>query len=152
MWWLFFRIFPQLERFKLRLKGARTAGPDVRMAGGTARKLIKSGRVPTFPVISRFEGNSVLFADDRRLQPDVVLFATGFRPALGHLASLNVSTSPENGTPGLRDLESVSVSGLYFLGLDHGRNFQSRFLRGIRNDARFLAERLEKRVLPTKRT
>ena len=87
MWWLFFRIFPQLERFKLRLNGSRATGPDVRMAGGTARKLIKSGRVPAFPIISRFEGNSVVFADTRRLQPDVVLFATGFRPALGHLAS-----------------------------------------------------------------
>lgn len=152
MWWLFFRIFPQLERFKLRLNGARAAGPDVRMAGGTARKLIKSGCVPTFPVISRFEGNSVLFGDNRRLQPDVVLFSTGFRPALGHLASLNISTSPENGIPRLHDLESVSVSGLYFLGLDHGRNFQSRFIRGIRNDARFLAERLEKRFLSAKRT
>jgi putative flavoprotein involved in K+ transport len=152
MWWLFFRIFPQLERFKLRLNGSRATGWDVRMPGGTARKLIKSGRVPTFPVISRFAGNSVLFEDNRRLQPDVVLFATGFRPALGHLASLNVSTSPENGTPRLHDLESVSVSGLYFLGLDCGRNFQSRFIRGIRNDARFLAERLEKRFLPATRT
>ena len=152
MWWLFFRIFPQLERLKLALNGSRASGPDVRMAGGTAMKLIKSGRVPTFPVISRFEGNAVLFADNQRLQPDVVLFATGFRPALGHLASLNVSTLPENGTPRLRDLESVSVSGLYFLGLDRGRNFQSRFIRGIRNDARFLAERLEKKFLPAKRT
>ena len=48
--------------------------------------------------------------------------------------------------PVLRELESVSVPGLFFLGLEGARNFQSRFLRGIRRDAAFLSDKLEQRL------
>ena len=143
-WWFLFRIFPALEWLKLKLKGSRAPSNDVRMAGGAARKLIESGQVKMFPAIERFERDEVVFADGQRLRPDLVLYATGFRPALGHLAGLDLSVCRETGRPQLRDLESVSVPGLYFLGLDHGRNFQSRFLRGIRKDAAFLANQLER--------
>jgi putative flavoprotein involved in K+ transport len=142
-WWFLFRIFPWLEWLKLKSKGAGAPSNDVRMAGGAARKLIESGSVNTFPPIKAFEADAVIFENGRRLQPDLVLYATGFRPALGHLAPLNLSICPETGRPRLQDLESVLVSGLYFVGLDHARNFQSRFLRGIRKDAAFLADRLE---------
>src|SRR4029077_12015566 len=79
-------------------------------------------------------------------QPDAVIYATGFRPALHHLASLALALDAQSGRPQLDGLESVSAPDLFFIGLDHGRNFQSRFIRGIRNDAVVLAERLEQRL------
>jgi putative flavoprotein involved in K+ transport len=146
-WWFLFRIFPWLEWLKLKWKGSRAPGNDVRMRGGVARKLIESGTVKTFPPIKCFEGDTVTFENGQQLQPGAVLYATGFRPALGHLASLDISICVETGRPQLRDMESVSMPGLYFIGLDHGRNFQSRFIRGIRKDAAFLVKRLERNVL-----
>jgi len=142
-WWFLFHLFPALEWLKLKSKGAKAPSNDVRMAGGSARKMTESGKVRTFPSIERFDHDQILFRDGQRLQPDLVLYATGFRPALRHLISLDLSICPETGRPQLRDLESVSIPGFYFLGLDHARNFQSRFLRGIRKDAEFLAKRLE---------
>ena len=119
---------------------------DVKMQGGRPRQLIESGRVKTFPAIQRFERDRVIFDDGASLQPDLVLYATGFRPALRHLAPLRIEYAGPTPLPVLRELESVSVPGLFFLGLDGARNFQSRFLRGIRRDAAFLAGKLEQRL------
>jgi putative flavoprotein involved in K+ transport len=145
-WWFLFRIFPWLEAVKLKRQGERAPANDVKMQGGRARELIESGAVMTFPAISRFEHDAVHFANGATLTPDLVIYATGFRPALAHLSSLGLEWDTASGSPRLHDLESVSVPGLFFLGLDGARNFQSRFIRGIRNDARFLAERIEQRL------
>ncbi len=141
-WWFLFRMFPWLEELKLKRHGNRAPANDVKMQGGRARELIESGAVKTFPAIDRFEHDAVVFTDGATQQPDLVIHATGFRPALAHLSSLGLELDAASGLPTLRELESVSVPGLFFLGLDGARNFQSRFLRSIRKDARFLAERI----------
>jgi putative flavoprotein involved in K+ transport len=146
-WWFFFRIFPYLEWVRLKRLGTKGISTPVRMPGGRIRKLIASGRVKTFGELRQFEADHVLFADGQRVRFDLVIFATGFRPALRHLENLAIKTHPHTGVPVLDELESVSVPGLFFLGLDLCRNFQSRFIRGIRNDAAFLAERLHQRLL-----
>ena len=145
-WWIFFRLHPALERIKLFLFGSSARGVETRMPGGRARHLVESGSVPVFPDIARFEGRRVTFTDGRTLEPDAVLYATGFRPALAHLASLGLAIDPQTGRPALRGFESAEVPGLFFLGLDRLRNFRSRFLRGIREDAPLLAAELANRV------
>jgi putative flavoprotein involved in K+ transport len=141
-WWILFRTFPWLEWIKLQALGVKAPSNDVRMQGGPARKLIESGRVKTYPEIRQFEQDRIRLMDGRYVQPDLVLFATGFRAALGHLAALRLPEDKARGLPELRDLESVAMPGLFFIGLDHARNFRSRFIRGIRQDAVFLADRL----------
>lgn len=143
-WWIFFRVHPWLEAFQLWRHGAQARGFVAEMLGGRPRKLLESGVVPTFPAIARIEGTTVVFQDGRTLQPAAIVFATGFRPALKHLAALKLAEA--NGQPLLRELESISEPGLFFLGLDHARNFQSRFLRGLRQDATCLAARLDERL------
>jgi putative flavoprotein involved in K+ transport len=145
-WWIFFRIHPALERLKLNLQGDAARGFETRMPGGRARQLIASGRVKVFPEIARFEDGRVIFTDGQSLQPGAVLYATGFRPALAHLASLGLALDERTGQPALRGFESAEAPGLFFLGLDGLRNFRSRFLRGIREDAPLLAEELAGRV------
>jgi len=103
--------------------------------------------VKTFGELRQFETDQLLFADGQRVRFDLVTFATGFRPALRHLENLAIETHRVTGVPLVEELESVSTRGLFFLGLDQCRNFQSRFIRGIRNDAEFLAERLHQRLL-----
>jgi len=145
-WWIFFRIHPALERLKLNLHGNAARGFEVRMPGGRARKLVASGRVKVFPEINRFEDGRVLFTDGQSLRPGAVLYATGFRPALAHLGSLGLALDERTGQPALRGFESAETPGLFFLGLDGLRNFRSRFLRGIREDAPLLAEELAARA------
>ena len=145
-WWLFFRIHPWLEARELRRRGAAARGFTPKMPGGQARQFIESGLVKVFPLIERFSESSVAFTDGRTLEPSAVIFATGFRPALRHLASLGLRLNTETGSPECSGFESSAVPGLFFLGLDGQRNFQSRFIRGIRQDAPLLAADLERRL------
>ncbi|HUR45752.1 MAG TPA: NAD(P)-binding domain-containing protein, partial [Candidatus Saccharimonadales bacterium] len=93
-WWIFFRIHPWLEAQKLRRHGSMARGVEIRMQGGKPTRWIKRGVVQTFPEILRFTDREVVFKNAQSLQPDAILFATGFRPALQHLASLKLSRDP----------------------------------------------------------
>jgi hypothetical protein len=142
--WLFFRIFLKLEAIQLRRHGAQAPGWDVKMSGGRPRRLIEQGTAKTFPGIRRFNESAVVFEDGSILRPAAVIYATGFRPALDHLQPLLPEL--DSGPPALKNMESVAVPGLYFAGLDRQRNFQSRYLRGIRRDVVILAHRLHSRL------
>jgi len=144
--WLFFRILPALEQLELRWRGSRAHGFPSVMPGGRSRRLIQQGHVGMFPEIARFEERRVVFRDGSTLTPAAVIYATGFRPALSHLAGLNLDVENQAGMPALNDFESATVPGLFFLGLDRMRNFRSRFLRGIREDAPLLADELADRI------
>lgn len=115
------------------------------MAGGESRRLVKRGEVPTFPNIARFNEDSVTFEDGREERFDLVIFATGYRPALTHLEDL---LGPQPGEPVLNHMESAAVPGLFFLGMDQQRTYRSRFLRGIVEDSRLLAEQVAHRAYP----
>ena len=116
------------------------------MPGGCARELIESGLIRLYPQVRCFEGNTVVFENGESMRPDAVLFATGFRPVLAHLGDLGLAVDHHSGVPQMSGMESTNVTGLFFLGLDGLRNFQSRFIRGIRKDAVVLADLLVQRL------
>lgn len=111
------------------------------MAGGEIERLIKRGRIPTYPGIASFADDTVHFVDGQSAAFDAVIYATGYFYTTRHLRSL----LPE-GEIELKDMESEKVKGLFFLGLDQQRTYRSRFLRGIRADARKLGKLIEERL------
>jgi putative flavoprotein involved in K+ transport len=71
---------------------------------------VRRGRVEVVAAVDRFDGTDVLLADGSRIDPDVVIAATGFRAGLdelvGHLGILDghglpVATDGEPALPGL---------------------------------------------------
>lgn len=113
------------------------------MAGGESRRLVESGQVITFPNIARFNAHTVAFEDGREERFDLVIFATGYRAAMGHLESL---LGPQPNEPKIRNMESIQCPNLFFLGVDQQRTYRSRFLRGIVEDSRLLAELVARRA------
>jgi putative flavoprotein involved in K+ transport len=93
----------------------RTSGVTVAIDQGFVQHL-KAGRLEIVPQVAWFADPYVVLSDDRRLRPDVVLAATGFRrglePLVGHLNVLDVAGRPRGGsgapTPG--------APGLWFIG------------------------------------
>ncbi|WP_147945072.1 NAD(P)/FAD-dependent oxidoreductase [Microbispora sp. CSR-4] len=84
------------------------------------------------------QGRDVVLADGRRVRPDGVVWATGFR---AHYPWLHVPVLDEQGAPVHR--EGVTAwPGLYFLGLPWQRTRGSSVLGWVDRDARALAERL----------
>ena len=96
---------------------AAADGVTVAVDDGFVRAL-KSGRVMMKPGVDRVEGREVCFADGSACAPDVVICATGYRPALrplaGHLVALDESGMPPFTGPSSSPLHP----GLWFFGLD----------------------------------
>lgn len=138
-----------LEETLVHLPGLKAPlSLESRMSAGPARRLIEWGLVPCLPALDHFNENSVVFTDGREQQFDLVIYATGYRPALKHLEYL-IRIDEDTGLPGLFGAESSEVRGLFFLGLQGLRSFRSQFLRGIREDAVYLADWLQRyRVAP----
>ncbi len=145
LWPLVYRTFAHIEAVRLCFGPGRPL--DVRMPGGRARKLIETGAIKCFSAIKRFAGNSVAFENGETLSPGIVIYTTGFAPTQNFLQPLMLGICPETGVPLTHHMESVSVPNLFFLGFDMLRNFQSRFLRGIRKDAIVLADIIAARAV-----
>ena len=141
-----FHLYFALEDLAVRIRPYFRRNSFPPMEAGHTRRLIESGRIRSRPNVARLSGREVVFVDGRREAFDVIVYATGYRPALQHLAGL-VTTDPASGLPPVHTFESSEVPGLYFLGLDMQRNYRSRYLRGIREDAEQLAELLARRAL-----
>lgn len=78
---------------------------------------LKRGDVELVPTIREFDGRDVVLADGRRVQPDVVIAATGYarglEPLVGHLGVLRSG----DGHPVVPDGGPVpGAPGLYFVG------------------------------------
>ena len=107
-------------------------------------KKIQSGEVQVLssPQSCDDKGN-ITFSGQQTKKIDCVIYTTGFKQNFSHLAPLSefvIATGLKGG------FEHPSVQGLYFLGLDQQRNFRSRFLRGMREDAAQLASILSNKV------
>jgi putative flavoprotein involved in K+ transport len=128
------------EQIALKLNAPRPANLEPRLRRGLQKSLLDEGIVPLHPAIREFHENHVEFVDDTTGRFDLVLFATGYRPALKHLTPLLGDEVPI-----VKHLESTKISNLFFMGFIDGRTFRSQFLRGIRDDAVCLGKILAKR-------
>jgi putative flavoprotein involved in K+ transport len=120
---------------KTRLRRDRI-GPSV--DGGFVAAL-KAGRIEIVPPLASLDGTEVVLDDGRRLAPDVVIAATGYRRGLealvGHLGVLD-----EQGGPTAHgERTDPRAPGLYFVGFDALCSGQ---LRLMARDARAVAKRI----------
>lgn len=82
---------------------------------------IRARRFSVVPTIASFYGDSIFLVDGQRIEPDVVIFATGYRrglePLVGHLGVLTENGLPRStgsvpAAPGLRFVGYLSRPGL----------------------------------------
>ncbi len=128
------------EQLPARLLGWRAGRLHEPITGLTASRAIRKGTITGVPGVASYEGDSVVLTDSRRLQPDLVVFATGFRYETQQLDAL-LEFDPD-GRPCVRNCESTRARGLYLLGYRFGRTFASPYLRGIARDAEYVANRI----------
>jgi putative flavoprotein involved in K+ transport len=129
------------ERLFTKLFPAVKAEERPIMDGGRTEDLLRDGRVRNIGGVRGIRSGSVEQLDGGRHPCDIVIFATGYRPALRFLDGL--VTLDDAGLPRLAGMQSADVPGLWFLGLENQRNFLSPYLRGLAADARVLATALD---------
>ncbi|MDT0328617.1 flavin-containing monooxygenase [Nocardiopsis lambiniae] len=107
---------------------------------GRYRAAFATGNPDRREMFTRAEGDKVTWPDGTVEKVDTLLLATGYRPALDHLAPTGALDA--EGRPLHRGGVSTTVSGLGYVGLEFQRSFSSATLRGVGRDARHVVRRL----------
>jgi putative flavoprotein involved in K+ transport len=118
--------------------GQRLKNRDT-LIGSSARELKRRYAVELKPRASAASGRTVTFADGSEVEVDAVIWATGYRP---DYSWVDLPILDSNGR--LRHGRGVTdVPGLFFLGLTWQWTRGSALIGWVKDDAAFLAERIE---------
>ena len=128
------------EHIPTGLFGWRAGRLTEPMTGRAVVGAIREGLIKRRPPVRSYKGWEVEFENGERIEPDLIVFATGFRYLLEHLKEV-VDLDPD-GRPLVRNCESTRTPGVFLLGYRFGRTFASPYLRGIARDAEYVAERI----------
>ena len=131
------------EQLPSWLFGSRVNKLTEPMTGGIVVQAIRNGLIQRMPYVRRYQNGTVEFANRQHIQPDLIVFATGFIYSFEHLEGL-VDLDPD-GRPIVRSCESTRTKGLFLMGFRFGRTFASPYLRGIARDAEYVAEEIARR-------
>jgi len=102
------------------------------------RRARERGALNAVPMFTAFTEDGVLWPDDRRTREDALIFATGFRPALDHLAPLDVMAP--NGRIQVAGTRSVRELRLWLVGYGEWTGYASATLIGVGRTARATVE------------
>jgi len=146
-------VFWSLTRLGLLAKsvdsrvGRRSQGRDT-LVGSSPRELRRRFGVAMKPRAVGASGRTVRFADGTQLDVDAVIWATGYRP--DH-SWIDLDVTDGNGR--LRHRRGVTdIPGLYFLGLSWQHTRGSALLGFVKDDAEFIADRVEAAALSKTRS
>jgi cation diffusion facilitator CzcD-associated flavoprotein CzcO len=135
-------LFEQATARYRALQEGRTPDPprslgDVVMVP-SVREARARGALHAVPMFTRFTDAGVVWSDGREEQVDAAIFATGFRPALEHLAPLGVVGSDGRVPiePGGTGTRAAGEARLWLVGYGEWTGFASATLIGVGRSAR----------------
>ena len=135
----------ETARYRAMNEGAAAPPPqtlgDIVMVE-PVRRARDLGALTAVPMFTRFTSDGVEWPDGRRSREDAVILGTGFRPALGHLAALDV-TEP-NGRIVVQGTRSVREPMLWLVGYGDWTGYASATLIGVGRSARATVEEVER--------
>lgn len=104
----------------------------------SVRAIRARGLLVSEPLFNHFTSTGVQWSDGRTRDVDAVIFATGFRPALGHLAPL--VTPDAKGRLPMDGPRAAAHPGLFPLGYGDWTGFASATLVGVGRSAKAVAD------------
>lgn len=128
------------EHLPVGLFGSRVGRITEPMTGRAVVHAVRKGLIKRMPPVRSYTHGIVDFVDGQRLEPDLIVFATGFDYVKYHLEE--VVDLDRDGRPIVRNCESTRTPGVFLLGFRFGRTFASPYLRGIARDAEYVADRI----------
>ncbi|CAG7642828.1 putative oxidoreductase CzcO [Paenibacillus solanacearum] len=104
------------------------------------RARLKAGKPDQRGMFTSFYPDGVVWPDGTKEPVQTVIFATGYRPNLSYFQSIGALDA--EGKPLQTAGISISVPGLYYVGLEGQRSFASATLRGVGPDAKYVVRKL----------
>ena len=103
------------------------------MEAGETKRLIEQGKIKTQPAIKGVQDGSVVFVNGESDKFDLIVYCTGFGYVDHHLENINE-----------QDEKSAKKQRLFYMGKDLEYTARSRYLRGIREDAKRVIRQIVK--------
>jgi cation diffusion facilitator CzcD-associated flavoprotein CzcO len=124
---------------RYRAMSAGDPSPPTRSLGDivmveSVRRARERGVLRAVPVFTAFTKNGVVWPDGGSTEEDAIIFATGFGPAVRHLAPLGVIAP--NGRIDVRGTRSVREPSLWLVGYGDWTGYASATLIGVGRTAR----------------
>jgi putative flavoprotein involved in K+ transport len=126
---------------------AEGQGPRV-LDTGIYRAALAVGKPDRRAMFTGFTDSGIAWDDGSAEDVDTVIFATGYRPNLAYLAPLGALDAENQALQ--RHGVSLTVPGLYFVGISDQRTFASATLRGVGSDAAVVVRHLRRHLAPAK--
>lgn len=133
-----FKFLIELESIILFIKKDLKKKLDIKMESGIIKSHFTQKEVQLFGDVKTVSDRFVTFQNGEVEEFDAIILTTGFRPAFNLIKGIKPFETNEL----INSFEHPNQKNLFFLGLDQQYNFRSRFLRGMREDARLLANLL----------
>lgn len=95
----------------------------------------------SLPPIARFEAEAIVLTDGRTEGIDAVIFCTGFKPALAHLAPLRIVNAA--GRVDTVDTKAAQPDGLWLVGYGNWTGFASATLIGVGRSAKATVDQVK---------
>ncbi|MEC2131038.1 NAD(P)/FAD-dependent oxidoreductase [Brevibacillus centrosporus] len=102
---------------------------------------IKNQKPTQREMFTHFTEEGIVWLDGTHEKVDAVIFATGYRPNVKYLSSLQALDV--DGLPLHRNGISTSVNGLFYVGLPWQRSLASATLRGVGSDAEYVIKQMK---------
>jgi cation diffusion facilitator CzcD-associated flavoprotein CzcO len=143
-------LFEQATARYRALQAGRTPDPP-RSLGDivvvpAVRAARERGALHTVPTFRRFTRGGVVWPDGRGTHEDAVIWCTGFRPALAHLAPLGVAD--EQGCVAVRGTRSTAEPRLWLVGYGEWTGYASATLIGVGRSARATVDEIVAALAP----
>ncbi|MBM7844464.1 flavin-containing monooxygenase [Herpetosiphon giganteus] len=132
-WWWWLTGFDRLSLDSRLGRWIQQRTQGIVLDTGLYNRKISQNQPQRRAMFERFTETGIVWAAGQPEPVDVVLFATGYRPALGYLQ--NLDALDEAGLPLHKAGVSTTVDNLYYVGLEQQYNFASATLRGVGADA-----------------
>lgn len=135
-------LFEQATRRYKALQEGRIPDPPRSLGDIVAVPPVRDARargaLASRSMFTRFTTTGVVWPDESESTVDVVLWATGFRPALSHLTSLDVAG--DNGRVETIGTRSATIDRLWLVGYGEWTGYASATLIGVGRSARSTVE------------
>ncbi|WP_409274114.1 flavin-containing monooxygenase [Neobacillus sp. SCS-31] len=113
---------------------------------GVYKEAILNKKPDRKPMFTNYTGEGVMWSDGKEEKIDSVIYATGYKPNVNYLTTLNDAID-QLGNPLQNKGISTTMDGVYYVGLSGQRSFSSATIRGVGADAKYVIKRLKKSIL-----
>ena len=144
----FWMRFLGVDRFPLSFFGLHPKGTPPVLDTGHYQTALRASRPDWRPLFECLTKDSVVWTDGSEEPVDSVILATGYRFQPDYLVGLGAWDT--DGHVLQRSGCSLTVPGLFYVGLSFQRTYASATLRGVGSDAALVVRQIQRRLQATR--